>query len=174
MFLKSNKHQNCGSRLVDKVNTLLFYTFTQHVGAWNQCFFSANRYHGPSCTMWAWANDNATSHSSEQYTLPTTSHISKQVIPYRTRDDTCYPGMSTPKIQSLADSSMTNHNTWRNPTVSTISNLAQTTASNLNHSHLTPRWMEDQYSQHSTQAKLNIIKWKTCTMTQDYMTKQYY
>jgi hypothetical protein len=28
--------------LLDKVNTWLFYTFTQHVGAWNQCFVSAN------------------------------------------------------------------------------------------------------------------------------------
>jgi hypothetical protein len=28
--------------LVDKVNTWLFYTFTQHVGAWNWCFMSAN------------------------------------------------------------------------------------------------------------------------------------
>jgi hypothetical protein len=29
--------------LVDKVNTWLFYTFTRHVGAQNQCFMSANR-----------------------------------------------------------------------------------------------------------------------------------
>jgi hypothetical protein len=32
-FLKSNKHYNRGTRLVDKVNTWLFYTFTRHVGA---------------------------------------------------------------------------------------------------------------------------------------------
>jgi hypothetical protein len=32
-FLKSNKHQNCGTRLVDKVNTWLFHAFTRHVGA---------------------------------------------------------------------------------------------------------------------------------------------
>jgi hypothetical protein len=30
------------TRLVDKVNTWLFYTFTQHVGSWNWCFMSAN------------------------------------------------------------------------------------------------------------------------------------
>jgi hypothetical protein len=48
-------------------------------------------------------------HSSEQGTLPTASLIIKQVIPYRTRDDTCCPGVSTPKTRSLADSSMTNH-----------------------------------------------------------------
>jgi hypothetical protein len=53
----------------------------------------------------------------------------------------------------LADSSMTNHITWRIPTVSAIPNLAQTTASNL-----TSQQMEDQHSQHSTQVKLNIIK----------------
>jgi hypothetical protein len=49
------------------------------------------------------------SHSFEQGTLPITSLISKQVIPYRTRGDTYYPGVSTPKTRSLADLSMTNH-----------------------------------------------------------------
>jgi hypothetical protein len=73
-----------------------------------------------------------TSHSSKQGTLLTTSLIIKQTIPYRTRGDTCCPGVSTPMTQSLADSSMTNHITWRIPTISTIPNLAQTTASNLN------------------------------------------
>jgi hypothetical protein len=47
-------------------------------------------------------------HSSEQGTLPMTFLISKQVISYRTRGDTCCPEMSTPKTRSLADSSMTN------------------------------------------------------------------
>jgi hypothetical protein len=41
-FLKSNKHYNRGTRLVDKVNTWLFHTFTRHVGAWNRCFMSTN------------------------------------------------------------------------------------------------------------------------------------
>jgi hypothetical protein len=49
------------------------------------------------------------SHSSEQDILPTTSLISKKVVPYRTHGDTCCPEVSTPKTQSLADSSMTNH-----------------------------------------------------------------
>jgi hypothetical protein len=49
------------------------------------------------------------SHSSKQGTLPTASLISKQVVPYRTRGGTCCPGLSTPKTQSLADSSMTIH-----------------------------------------------------------------
>jgi hypothetical protein len=51
----------------------------------------------------------AISYSSEQGTFPTTSLISKQAIPYRTRGDTCCPGVSTPKTRSLANSSMTNH-----------------------------------------------------------------
>jgi hypothetical protein len=49
------------------------------------------------------------SHSSEQGTLSTASLISKQAIPYRTRGGTCCSGVSTPKTQYLADSSMTNH-----------------------------------------------------------------
>jgi hypothetical protein len=48
------------------------------------------------------------SHSSEQDTLPTTSLISKQAVPYRTHGSTCCPGVSTPKTQSLADLSRTN------------------------------------------------------------------
>jgi hypothetical protein len=43
------------------------------------------------------------SHSSEQDTLPTSSLINKQVVPYRTHGGTCCPGMSTPKTWSLAD-----------------------------------------------------------------------
>jgi hypothetical protein len=53
------------------------------------------------------------SHSTEQDTLPITSLISKQVVPYQTHGSTCYPGVSTPKTQSLSDSSMTNHKPWR-------------------------------------------------------------
>jgi hypothetical protein len=53
------------------------------------------------------------SHSSEQGTLPTTSLISKQAIPYRTRGGTYCPGVSTPMTRSLADLSMTNHKPWR-------------------------------------------------------------
>jgi hypothetical protein len=49
------------------------------------------------------------SHSSEQGTPLATSLISKQAIPYRTRGDTCCPGVSTPKNRSLAYSSMMNH-----------------------------------------------------------------
>jgi hypothetical protein len=34
-FLKSHKYLNCGTRLVNKVNTWLFHTFTLYVGAQN-------------------------------------------------------------------------------------------------------------------------------------------
>jgi hypothetical protein len=53
------------------------------------------------------------SHSYEQGTLPTSSSISKQVVPYRTCGDTCCLGVSTPKTRSLADLSMTNYKLWR-------------------------------------------------------------
>jgi hypothetical protein len=53
-----------------------------------------------------------TSHSFKQGTLPTTSLIRKQVVPYRTRGDTCCPGVSTPMTRSFAYLSVTNHITW--------------------------------------------------------------
>jgi hypothetical protein len=58
-----------------------------------------------------------TSHSTEQGTLPTASLISNQAIPYRTRCGTYWPGVSTPKTRFLADSGITIHITWRNPTL---------------------------------------------------------
>jgi hypothetical protein len=70
-------------------------------------------------------------HLTKQDSQPTTSLISKQVVPYRTCDNTCCPGVSTPKAQSLAYSSMTNHITWQNLTISTIPADAQTTTSIL-------------------------------------------
>jgi hypothetical protein len=71
------------------------------------------------------------SHTSKQDSQPTLFLISKQAVPYWTRGGTCCPGVFTPKTRSLADSSMTIHDTWRNPTVSTISTYAQTTTSIL-------------------------------------------
>jgi hypothetical protein len=70
-------------------------------------------------------------HTTEQDSQPTTSLISNQVVPYWTRGGTCCPRVSTPKTQSLADSSMTNHITWWNPTISTIPTHARTTVSLL-------------------------------------------
>jgi hypothetical protein len=103
-------------------------------------------------------------------TQPIAYLISKQVVPYRTRGGICCSGVSTPKIRSLADSNMTNHFTWQNPTVSTIPTL------------LKPQHRPSPRSNHistdgrpsftKTQAKLNIIKdGKTC-MT--LMTKRFY
>jgi hypothetical protein len=96
---------------------------------------------GPFCIMWFSQftqnviktnhKDRSHPHSIEHDTQPIAYLISKQVVPYRARGCTCCPGVSTPKIWSLVDSSMTNHITWRIPTVSTILNLAQTIASNL-------------------------------------------
>jgi hypothetical protein len=70
-------------------------------------------------------------HTAEQDSQPITAIISKQAVPFQTRGDTCCPGVSTPKTRSLADSSLTNHITWRNPTISTILTHAQTMASIL-------------------------------------------
>jgi hypothetical protein len=97
------------------------------------CSAKVSRTNIPSCTMWlrqftkyvtktdhrVWCHP----HSTEHDTQPIVFLTSKQVIPYRTRGGTCYPAVSTPKIWSLADSSMTKHNTWRNQTVSTIPTL---------------------------------------------------
>jgi hypothetical protein len=48
-------------------------------------------------------------HSTEQDTQPIAFLISRQVVLYRTRGGTCYPGVSTPKIRYLADSSTICH-----------------------------------------------------------------
>jgi hypothetical protein len=103
-----------------------------------------------------WVN-TPNSHSFEEGTLRTASLISKQVVPYRTHGGTCYPRVSTPTTRSLADLSMTNHITWRIPTISTIPNLAQTTASNLTTvtSHH-DGWKTNTLN--TPQVKLNIIK----------------
>jgi hypothetical protein len=53
--------------------------------------------------------DRSHPNSTERDTQPIAYLISKQVIPYRTCGGTCCPGVSTPKIRSLANSSMTSH-----------------------------------------------------------------
>jgi hypothetical protein len=70
-------------------------------------------------------------HTADQDSLPIASLIIRQAVLYGTHGGTYCPLLSTPKTQSLADSSMTNHITWCNPTVSTISTHAQTTLSIL-------------------------------------------
>jgi hypothetical protein len=71
------------------------------------------------------------SHTTEQNTHHIASLISKQNVPYWTCSGSYCPRVSTPKTRSLTDLSMTNHITWRNPTVSTLPTHAQTTASIL-------------------------------------------
>jgi hypothetical protein len=62
---------------------------------------------GPSCTMWIHVTSYAFSRTTEQDTLHIVFLISKQVVPYQTRDDTCCPMLSTHKTWSLAD--LSNH-----------------------------------------------------------------
>jgi hypothetical protein len=114
------------------------------------------------------------SNSSEQGTVPTSSLISKQAVPYRTHGDTYCPGVSTPMTRSIADSSMTNHITWQIPSVSTIPNLAQTTVSNLTivKSHL-DGW-ETKHSDKDTCQTQHHIRWKDLYDTHDCRAKQIY
>jgi hypothetical protein len=127
---------------------------------------------GPLCTMWfrqftknvtkMGHTDRSHPHSTEHDTQPKAYLISKKAIPYRTCGGTCCPGGSTPKIRSLADSSMTSHITWRNPTVSTIPTLLKPLHRfSLGSIHIST---DGRPSLMKTQAKLNITKdWKTCT-----------
>jgi hypothetical protein len=60
------------------------------------------------CHMYDIKND-AHPHTTEQETQHITFLISKQVVSYQTRGGTSCPGVFTPKIQSLANSSTTCH-----------------------------------------------------------------
>jgi hypothetical protein len=127
---------------------------------------------GPFCTLWfSQFTQNVTQtghidrshpHSTKQAKQPIAYLISKQAVTYWTRGGTYCPGVSTPKIRSLVDSSMTNHIAWRNPTISTILTL-------LKLQHRFSPWsnhisMDGWSSLTKTQAKLNITKdGKTCT-----------
>jgi hypothetical protein len=121
----------------------------------------------PFCTMWFrkfTQNVTQTGHidSTEHDTQPISYLISRRAIPYRTRGGTCCPGVSTPKIRSLAYLSMTSHITWWNPSVSTIPTL-------LKPQHQSTPWsnhisIDGRPSLTKTQVKLNITKdGKTCT-----------
>jgi hypothetical protein len=121
---------------------------------------------GPFCTMWFSQftknvtmtdhKDRSHPHSTEHDTQPIAWLICKQSVPYQTRGGTCCPGVSAPKIRSLADSSMTNHIIWQNPTITTISTLLQTQRRSSPWSnHIS---MDGKTSLTTTQAKLNITK----------------
>jgi hypothetical protein len=147
-----------------------FATVSRHMASLAMLRFPAHS--GPFCTMWfrlftqnvtkTSHTDRSHPHSTERDTQPIAYLISKQVIPYWTRGGTCCPGESTSKIQSLADSSLTSHITWRNPTVYTIPTL-------LKPQHWSSPWSnlmsaDGSPSLTKTQAQLNITKdGKTCT-----------
>jgi hypothetical protein len=135
------------------------------------CFASVSCTNAPSCSMWfrqfrkyviktyhkVWCHP----HSTEHDTQPMAYQISKQVVTYRTHGGTCCHGVSTTKIRSLADSSMTKHITWRNPTISTIPTLLKPQhRSSPRSNHIL---MDGRPSLTKTQAKLNITNnGKTC------------
>jgi hypothetical protein len=126
----------------------------------------------PSYTMWfrsftkyvtktdhkVWCNP----HSTKNDTQPIIFLISKEVVPYWTCGSTCCPGVSTPKIRSSVDSSMTKHITWQKTTIPTIPTL-------LKPQHRSSPWsnhisMDGRPSLTKTQAKLSITKdGRTCT-----------
>jgi hypothetical protein len=95
-------------------------------------------------------------HSIKHDTQPIAYLNSKQTVPYWTRGGTYCPGVSTPKIRSLADSSITSHITWWNPTVSTVPTLLKPQHRSLPWSnHIST---DGRPSLTKTQAKLNITK----------------
>jgi hypothetical protein len=101
----------------------------------------------PSCTMWKrqFIKYDAISHPIKHDTLPIVFLISRQAIPYRIHGDTCYPGVSTPKIRSLIDSSTTCHDS-------------------INHLHHSNHCSNHSIDPHTVIAHLN--KWKTTTILQ--------
>jgi hypothetical protein len=86
-------------------------------------------------------------HSTEQDTEHITFLISKQVVLYRTCGGTCCIGVSTTKIQSLADSSTACHD-------------------GINHLHHSNHCSNHIIDPHMVSSHLN--GWKTTTLSQRY------
>jgi hypothetical protein len=96
---------------------MLCYEFPHKVAPLTVLSFPAQS--DPFCIMWFRQftknvtktdhTDGRHLHSTEHNTLPIAYLISKQAVSYRTRGDTYCPRGSTPKIWSLADSSITSH-----------------------------------------------------------------
>jgi hypothetical protein len=125
------------------------------------CFATVSRKNGPafttkvsrtnipSYTMWVRRfTKNVTKydvipHSSEQDTLPIV--ISNQIVPYRTCGNTCCPRVSTPKIQSFADSSTTSHR-------------------GINHLHHSNHCSNHNINPHTVNS--HLYRWKTKTLSQ--------
>jgi hypothetical protein len=111
------------------------------------------------------------SHSSG--TLPTASFC-KQVVPHQTCGGTFCLGVSTPKTQSLTDSSMTNHKLWRSQPSPPFQTL-------LKPQHrASPRSPHIMTDGRPTLSTLNTSQTqhpkdgKTCMMIQNCRAKQYY
>jgi hypothetical protein len=148
-----------------------FATVSRHTSPHAVLRFPAHS--GPFCTTWFMQftqnvakmghTDLRHPHSIEHDTQPIAYLISKLVVPYQTHGIRYCSGLSTPKIRSLADSSMTNHITWRNPIVSTVPTL-------LKPQHRSSPWSnhistDGRPSLTKTQAKLNITNDEKTFMT---------
>jgi hypothetical protein len=82
--------------------------------------------------------------SIEHETQPMAYLINKQVVPYQTHGSTCYLGVCTPRIQSLANSSTTCHDGINHLH---HSNHCSNHTIEAHHGQLTSRWIEDHLSQ---------------------------
>jgi hypothetical protein len=80
---------------------MLCYSFLNKGPA---CSAKVSPANAPLAPCGSQVKDCAIPHSPEQDTQPIVFLISKQVISYLTCGGTCYSGVSTLKIQSLADS----------------------------------------------------------------------
>jgi hypothetical protein len=113
-------------------------------------------------------------HSSEQGALPIASLISKQVIPYWKHCGTCCPGLPTPKTQSLADLSISNHEPWMSqpsPPFRTLFKPQHRTSPRSPHITMDGRPTLSTLNTSQTQHHKDG---KTCTTTQECRAKHYY
>jgi hypothetical protein len=119
------------------------------------CSAKVSRTNISSCTMWFRrftkyderyvTKYDVILHSTEQDTQSIVFLISRQVIPYRTPGGTCCPGVSTPNIGSLADSSTTCHDS-------------------INHLHQFNHCSNHNIDPHTVNSHLD--GWKTTTLSQ--------
>jgi hypothetical protein len=121
------------------------------------CIAKVSHTNVPSHTMWErhFTKYDVIPHSTEQDTLAIVFLISSQAISYWTHGGTYCPGVSTPKIRSLADSSTTCHDGINHHH---HSNHCSNHSINPHHGQLNSRRMEDHNTLTKAQAKLNIIK----------------
>jgi hypothetical protein len=167
-------------RSLNVITKVYYETYAKHCHGCTQYHSIANVSHGSHGTTAPLAScepgwvTTPNSHSSEQCTLPTTSLISKQVVPYRTCGDTCCPGVSTPKTRSLAYSSMTNHKLWRSqpsPLFQTLLKPQHRISSRSSHITTDGRPILSMLNTSQTQHHKDG---KTCTNTHDCRARQYY